>query len=381
MAQQKQKQRQNKKQKGQGARQGQKKQPNKPAPNPLTAPPTPQSVRKESRAATQTKFRPLERAIGAEVRASKQRTRQEGNWWQNYLDEVSAADASNKAAYDQAAATTQGFITQAGATDAAQTSSLQAEAAKNAELRGAAPGTELAGREAAAGAQRNYLSAATGGKTAQVGAAQHAYLQDKRRIGVGQSIASRKEEQRRTRGFEKDRRDTRGERGAYRVATEGEKQKDARDYLIQRRAFPLEKQKLKQEAEEGKADQTLAEREEARRRREEKRKQNEYKHPNDGGGLTPSEKQGKKESWNNAKSTARTLFERGRGYKKPSGETVYGPKWGWRSWAELVAAVAKEAEVPPAMARRAVERIRKHEQSQGGPSAGKPQGPTINPSA
>ena len=54
--QQKQKQRQNK---GRGARQGQKKQPNS-----VTAPLGPKELRQETRASTNLKFRPLERAIG-----------------------------------------------------------------------------------------------------------------------------------------------------------------------------------------------------------------------------------------------------------------------------------------------------------------------------
>lgn len=354
MAQQKQKQRQNKNsnmnqgyknqngKKGQRPRQGQKKQP-----NPVTAPLDPAGVRRETRASTQLKFRPLERAIGAEVRASKQRTKQIGNWWQNYLDEVSGVQADTAAAYDQANATTQGLIAQAGATDAAQTSALQAEAAKNAELRGAAPGTELAGREAAAGAQRNYLSAAYGGKNAAEGAHQKTYLADKRRIGVGQSIASRKEEMRRTRATEKDRKETRKERGNYAVEKRGELRDKERDYLIQRRAFP-----------EAKAERRQQERENAQEEARLRRSQSETERHNrateqasreDGGseGLTPSQKRDAREGRRGAVAAAGNLIK-ANGVPKTAKE-----------WAGLQALLEDKEEISPTEARYAIKKLKK----------------------
>lgn len=377
MAQQKQQQ-----QRRQNQRQNKQKQNNprgnkgankKKPPNPVTGPPTWKDINRETRAATNTKFRPLERAIGAEVRASKQRTRQEGDWWNNYLEEVKGVQGQTQAAYDQAAATTQGFINQTGAIDAAQSDKLQAEANANAALRGAAPSTEAANREAAGSAQRQYLSAAYGGKNAAEGASQRSYLGQKQLIGLGQKIASRNEEERRTRGFEKDRRDTRGERGAYAATKRGEERDKAREYAIQQRAFPQKKAELAQQERESAADRRIAQQNANSSTRSSrasaKNAQTTAETAGKTGGLTPSEKHGKEASWNNAKSTAQTLYDRGRGFKKPSGETVYGEKWPYQSWAELIADVEAAAEVPPAMARRAVERLRKRtEGSRGGPS-------------
>jgi len=191
-------------------------------------PPTAQTINKETRASTKTKFNPLERAIGAEKRASERRTREEGDWWQNYLNTVSAGQADTSAAYAQAASTQQAQVGQASQIDTANTAQLQADAAKSAELRGATPSAAPAEREAAAQAQRNYLAAAQGGTTALTGANQRAYLDEQKRIGVGQSIASRKEEQRRTRKIEQDRTATRRERGTGAPSLAGRSCRNAR---------------------------------------------------------------------------------------------------------------------------------------------------------
>jgi len=306
-------------------------------------------VRKETRASTNLKFRPLEREIGAEKRASERRVGEVGDWWQNYLDTVNQGRSETQAAYGQAGQEIQSQIGAASAADATNTQTLQAETAKSAELRGAPVDNSAAQREAAAGAQRNYLAAAFGGATAREGANQFGYLTDQKRIGVGQSIASRKEEQRRTRSIEKDRHDVRKERGEYATAKRGELRAGERDYLIQRKAFGLEKKEAAQSAKESARDA----REKARDR--------EYEHGQDAisnrqaqerigvskqsdktGGLSPSEKRAKKQDWNNAKASAKTLFE--------SKE--------WKSWEGLTRALEKQTEVSPAMARRAVKELR-----------------------
>lgn len=335
----------------------------------VTEPLTPAGVRKETRASTNLKYRPTERKIGAELRTSKQRTRQVGDWWNTYLDQVDQGRAEVDAAYQRAAATQQGMIDTAGARDASATAALQEEANASAALRGAAPSTAPAEREAAAGAQRSYLSALQGGETASRGASEYAYLTDQKRIGRGQSIASRREEQRRSRGIESDRRDLARERGDYATTKRSEIRKEERDYLIQRRAFPQEKAELRQKEREAREDRRAGSRSQSETERHNRAtEQNSREDNNEGGdnGPTRSERRDAREGRRSALSVAKRLIG------------AYGAPTSPKEWAELEEQVSKEEEVSPAEAHWAVKRI-KSKRSSRPPRT--PQGPTINPSA
>lgn len=319
----------------------------------LTDPLTPKEVRRETRASTNLRFRPLERAIGADVRASQQRGREVGDWWQNYLNTVSAGQADTQAAYDQANTTFQGQIAQNSALDSANTAKLQEEAAKSAELRGTAVDMSGAQREVAAQAQRNYLGTAQAGALSAAGANQRGYLNEQKRIGAGQRIASGKEEQRRERSLRKDRRDVRRERGDYATTFRGELRDKERDYLIQRSAFNLDRKEAAQDAREGardareKAGDRRYDRQQDRvnNRQEQERIGISRKNANEkeSSGRTPAEKRESREGQRNANATARSLFEQ----KK------------WPSWSALERAVRKESEVSPTEAHKAVARLRR----------------------
>lgn len=318
----------------------------------VTEPLDMRGLRKETRAATNQRFRPLEKEIAGELRASNRRVKETGNWWQNYLDTVNQGRAETQAAYAQAGATNADQIAQASQIDSANTQALQAEAAKSAELRGVAPSTAPAEREAAAQAQRNYLAAAQGGATQQMGANQFAYLTDQKRIGVGQSIASRKEEQRRGRSIMKDRRDVRRERGDYATTKRQELRDKEREYLIQRRAFPEAKAERRLEEREGARDA----RENAQERAEDRRQRSiENRQRQEGIGIdrrkTRNDERGEgnpeaKEGRRNATATANRLVKQ------------YGVPKTAKEWADLEEAVAKESEVSPSEARQAVKRVK-----------------------
>jgi hypothetical protein len=323
----------------------------------VTEPLTPKTLRKETQASTNLRFKPLEKAIAGDLRASERRVGEEGNWWQNYLNTVNAGQADTSAAYAQAAQTGQAQVAQASAIDTANTDRLQGEAAKSAALRGVAPSSAPAERETAMQGQRNYLSAAQGATTANLGANQRGYLNDQKRIGVGQSIASRKEEQRRGRSIRKDRQDVRKERGDYAATKRGELRGEERDYLINRQAFGLDKKKANQEAREGArgARESAQERAEDRRQKAIENRQRQEgigidrrKTRNDekGGGKTPSERNDAKEGRQNATAKANQLVS-AHGYPKSGKE-----------WSDLEEAVAKESEVSPTEARAAVAKLK-----------------------
>jgi len=326
----------------------------------VTEPLTPQTLRKETRTSTNLKFRPLEKKIGGDLRASERRVKEQGDWWQNYLNTVSGAQADTTAAYQQAAATGQAQVAQASSVDTANTARLQAEANQSAALRGAAPSTAPAEREAAMQAQRNYLAAAQGGATAQMGATQHAYLNEQKRIGVGQSIASRKEEQRRGRSIRQDRRDLARERGDYATTKRGELRDKEREYQIQRGAFGLDKRKAGLEAQEASREareerrKAGLESEENRRQNEAQRNENrknrrEGKEKKGGGGLTPSERHDAREGRQNAWKEANALYH------------SEAPPVTDKEWAAFQSHLASLSEISPAEASWAVERLRGQE--------------------
>jgi hypothetical protein len=317
---------------------------------PLTLP----RLRHETQAATNIAYRPTERAINAEKRASVQRTKDLGNWWNEYLQTVQGNQAADQAAYGNAAAQGQAFVSQANAADNASTTKLDSQAAESAALRGQTPSTQPDERAAAAQSQRNYLSAAMGGATATQGANQFAYLGEQGRIGKGQSIASRMNEQKRTRSIESDKRELAKQRGEYAAKYRGEAIDKNHDYLIQLKAFGLNKKKAGQEAAEGsaKAAAEAEERAEGRTQQQIENRQEQEKINNGkrktrneekGGGKSQAERNDAKEGNQNAAAAAKTLFE----------------KKQWPSWGALTQAVAKESEVSPAEARAAVARIRK----------------------
>lgn len=335
--------------------QGQGKQP-----NPLTAPLTPKDVRRETRAATNLEYRPLERKLGGELRASNQRVKDVGNWWKEYLAQVSGLRSDTANAYAQAAAQGQGQIDQAAANDAANTQRLQAEEAASAALRGATPSNESAQREAAAQAQRAYLAAAQGGATAAQGANQYAYLTDRQRVGAGQSIASRREEQKRGISVRQDQRELAKQRGEFAQKYRGELRDKEREYQIKLRAFPLEKQKLQNEARNDEYQRLL-----------EQKKQSETERHNrvtesHEGGRTPTQKREAKRAQRSADTTAHALY----GAAKQKPQTP-------QEWQAFTLLVAKEAEgADQVNAKKAVQRLRQQLEAREGEGGTKGPGST-----
>jgi len=291
--------------------------------------------------------------VGADIRASQRRGKEVGGWFDNYLAQVNEGRAETQAAYGQAGQEIQGQVGAASAADAASTQVLNAEAAKSAELRGAPMDNSAAQREAAAGAQRNYLAAAFGGATAREGANQFGYLTDQKRIGAGQRIASGKEEQRRERSLRKDRQAVRRERGDYATAKRGELQSQGRDYLIQRKAFGLERKEAAddarqaaREAKEKAMDRGYDREQDAIGNRQAQERIGISKQGDKAGGRTPAERNDAREGQSNANATAARLVK---SIGRPE-----SPK----EWAELEEAVAKESEVSPSEARKAVARLK-----------------------
>lgn len=332
--------------------------------NPITAPLTPAELRRETRAATNLKFRPLERKVGADLRASHQRVSQIGDWWKEYTDQVKQNQIDNAAAYQQAQTYDQQMMEAASTRDSANTQALDAEAKKSAELRGAEPSTAAAERETAAQAQRNLAATNEAGALANAGAAQYAYLGDKRRIGIGQSIKSRMDEQKRGRTIRQDRRDLARERGDYATTYRGEEREKERRYGIERGVAGLDKRKQRADEREGRrgAREKRGERREDRRQQriENRRKhreleldEQEARQKGKSGGKTPSERNAAREDRRNAIKAAQS-FIAANGRPKSNKE-----------WAGLEILLEEKSEISPSAAAFAVNRLRHR---QGGPA-------------
>jgi hypothetical protein len=324
--------------------------------NPITTPWTPRKLHETVRADTTQEYRPTERAINAEKRASVKRTGELGGWWKEYLGSVAAGQAEGKAAYADAAAQGQGQISEASTQDNANTARLSAEAATSAAARGQTAPTQPAERGAAAQAQRNYLSADYGATTAERGANQNVYLGEQKRIGVGQSIAARMNEQSRTRKIESDKRELAKQRGDYATKDTAEREEAQRDYRIKLNAYGLEGKKFKAEqATATAAAKTAGAQQGLENRQKQEEIEIERQKAAKEGGLTPSEKRERGENTANARAAATSLYKTGYKVKNKKGNYVYNE---WPSWDALAQAVAQESEVSPAAARAAVKKLR-----------------------
>lgn len=305
--------------------------------------PTNQQLHQQTTAATNMAYRPTERQIRANKRASALRTKNIGNWWNQYLQEVSGQQAATQAAYAAANQQTQGLIGAAGQVDSANTARLNSEAAQSAALRG--QDASLANQAAtqtsnAALAQRNTALGTMGAATAARGANQFSYLADKSRVGKGQRASSMEAEAKRGAGMLADLANLRKERGDYATKYLGEKQKEARDYLLQRQAFNLDKKNanLDQLNEEANREIDWYNAKTGR--------QNSNK-SGDGNGLTNSERRTIKNAKENALKTVNRYIKQ-HGYPRDKA-----------SQTELEALVAEEEGVSPADAAWAIKRYLK----------------------
>ncbi len=351
----------------------------------VTEPLTPKGVRRETQAATNLKFRPLEKKEAGDLRASEKRVGEEGNWWNNYLNEVNQDKGETQAAYQAAGQEAAGQIAQASSLDNANAAALQSAADTSAELRGAATSTAPTERAAAAQAQRNWLGAATAANTANAGANEYAYLTDQHRIGAGQSIASRKEQVAKSASIREDRRNTAAERGEYASTKRGEIKQQQTENKTQRQAFGLDKRKTKNEEREaaaaaavaaGKAERELGQegRELAKEGREASKEQREARESHAEGRRKNRELTNENKTTANETAKVENETKNGGKSKKEVNEAKEGRENAWaaatqlyhaatkppktpQAWAAFAHLVAAESEVSPSQAQWAVKRL------------------------
>jgi hypothetical protein len=329
-------------------------------------------LHEETTAATNLAYRPTERSIAAEKRASQQRTKNEGQWWNEYLATVGAGQAATQGAYQAAANQTQGIIGAASAADNAATASLNSEASQAAAARGqsaTAANAATSSTANAAQATRNASIGALGARTAGQGANQYAYLGEQKRVGAGQRVQAMSTQAKKTASIEQDRTALRKERGEYAVKTLGQKQAEAREIKLKKKAFELEKhsaaasakaeaeaarlayqEHLQEQREKGSERNEARTQQQIENERAQKELQNEnYKthHPSATGGKSPSEKHTAQQDHHDAYVTAKNLYV-----------AAKNPPRTDKEWAAYVVLVTSEAGVPAQIAQQAVRRLR-----------------------
>jgi hypothetical protein len=337
-------------------------------------------LHEETTAATNLAYRPTERSIGAEKRASVQRTKNEGTWWNEYLAQVGAGQQATQGAYQAAANQTQGIIGAASSADSANTAAMNSEAAANAAARGqsaTAANAATTSTANAAQATRNAAIGALGARTAGEGANQYAYLGEQKRIGAGQRVNAMTNQAKKTASIEGDRTALRKERGEYATKTLGQKQAEAREIKLKKQAFALEKhsaaQSARAEAEAAKVayKEHLAEERTKAGERAEGRTQQQIENEQAAAELGINKKQltneEQKERYERNHPNAKTPAEKGAAQAElkterknafAAGKSLFEKKQWPGGWAELETRLRKEAEVTPSAARWAIALIR-----------------------
>lgn len=298
-----------------------------------------------------TEYSPVIRSIAAEKRGSVKRQKQIGSAYQGLNAEI----AANAQKASEGSAATNATITQrlqeSGAQSQSQLNNLASQDSATAKLLGG-PSNAAGTAQMAAGnsARAQQLVALTAPNTA-AGASYANYLRQRGTSARERGMEATGAERDRRLKIKEDLRAAKKQRGQAKVANLSKLRSEERDYRIQNRAFPLEKQEAAAEA-----------RQDSITNRQNQEKINETRRHNQqgekgGGGLTPSEKHTRqkekkaaKRELNDAKSAANDLY---RAYKSEG-----KPPKGATQWSNFVDLVVKKSGADYSVARRIVKKIR-----------------------
>lgn len=334
---------------------GGKKHGKHPGNTPLSAPLTTPQARHMAGAEARAEYGPTIRAAKQEAAGSRQRQKQIGQWFGGLEGQINQAAQATDTSYAQA---NNALLAHAkAAADAG--AQAQGQIAQNnldlTKLTGADPSltTPALAEGAAAAGQRAITNQALAAPILQAGASQASYLRNTGLNAGRESIEQRGLESKRRTKIKEDLTALRKERAQKAVGNFRDIRGEERDYGIQRNAFGLEKQGLAQDAREGALDRASEERRSQRSAEQDERasirsartSRKNSKEGNRGGGGNGAEgRQSRREAW----AAARSLFE----------------KREWASWAALETHLRKEAEVTPAAARWAIQKLRQQTEKQ-----------------
>lgn len=188
--------------------------------------------RKEARSALRLAFKPAERQIEGEIRASKLGQKRTRDYFKTYGKQVDAAGASTAAAYQGA----QASIGQASSAAADYAEKLRQRMASEAQEDAARRGVpyDPSGSSTMAEGNLARINAANtlSGVTGIQGAAQAGYYADKARIGQRESVEQRLREQARRRSLKDEKRDMVGDKAAQLAQMFATSRDSERDFYL-----------------------------------------------------------------------------------------------------------------------------------------------------
>jgi hypothetical protein len=300
---------------------------------------TPQEAHHAAGARAQTEYRPTERALGAEVRASGTRP-------QN-----TQAATETDASYNAANAAMQANIAAAAKAAEQSNAGVAGQNAEFAKLTGADPTAFAPSVQEgqAAAAQRSLTNVALSAPIAQAGASQAAYLRNTGINARHEGIYQQGQEIKRRLKIKQDLAAARKERSQKTEANYAETAENERNRNLERwkvnKAFPLEQASAALDARDTAHDNATADRNAATAERNAATTE---RNSRNSGGLTPSQQREARQDHKSAYTMAQSLYESAK--KKP-----HSPQ----EWASWVVLVTQEAGVPASVAKAAVNRLKK----------------------
>lgn len=194
----------------------------------LTAPLTPQRLKKETNAAARLRYGGEERELEGQQRASDAQQQRIGDWYGQYQRVVQDATARQQAAQQQANAA---ILALQGGTGATTTPDVPA-------------GGEAAAADAQAALARKASVGSFGAMLATQGANRDAFMADKGRIGAGDETQQHLDESGRRRTIDQGLQELMADKGAFKIAHRADARESERRYALERAAFGLQEQKL-----------------------------------------------------------------------------------------------------------------------------------------
>lgn len=194
----------------------------------LTKPLTRRRFKKELKAATRKQFKPLQKELSSQKRASLAQSQRMSNYFQNYQQVIGRGRADVQAAYDRAGQTMGNYAQMAGSQNAALQGQLTSQAAQNASLYGGTGDTGAANLAVQGQASRVRQGADVAGAIAGQGANSYGYATNLRSNAKLSRIEALTAEKNKRDLISKDKMDLLREKGDFRQeymtnAREGER--------------------------------------------------------------------------------------------------------------------------------------------------------------
>lgn len=204
--------------------------------------------KREFKSAARLQFKPIQKQVQGEIRASKTRQKKEiPSWFKAYQDTIDKGRGETEAKYKAVQAQLSGQTKASSDRATSRQRELQAQDVKDAAVRGTKADTTEAKRSADAASSRASAANTNYATVAGQGASQFSYLTDKKRIGEGEKINQLLKESARERSLRQDKQDVSREKRDFLTDLGRQLRGDERDFYIQNKAFAEDRRGQKQQ--------------------------------------------------------------------------------------------------------------------------------------